>query len=168
MNQSDSISREGGCTCGQVRYRLKDNPLFVHCCHCTWCQRETGSAFALNAMIESDRMELIQGETEMILTPSNSGKGQKIVRCPECHVALWSHYAGAGEALSFVRVGTLDDADQLPPDIHIFTESRQPWVILPADTPAVPVYYSAKSYWPANSLERMKALKAAAKRASES
>jgi hypothetical protein len=107
-------------------------PLFVHCCHCRWCQRETGASFALNAMIESDRVVLLSGAPEVVLTPSNSGKGQKIARCPQCRIALWSNYAGAGDVVRFVRVGTLDKPDRLPPDIHIFTSSKQPWVVLPA------------------------------------
>jgi hypothetical protein len=126
----------------------------VHCCHCRWCQRESGSAFALNAMIEADRVQLLAGAPERVLTPSQSGKGQAIVRCPACRVAVWSHYAGAGDAVCFVRVGTLDDPDRLPPDIHIFTASKQPWVVLPPGVPAVPEYYSAKQMWPAASLER--------------
>ena len=145
---------DGGCTCRFVRYRMSTKPLFVHCCHCRWCQRETGAAFALNAMIESDRVLLLQGEVEVIDTPSNSGKGQKISRCPRCRIALWSNYAGAGEAVRFVRVGTLDEPDRLPPDIHIFTASRQPWVVLGPETPAVPEYYKASEFWPQGSLER--------------
>lgn len=150
---------EGRCTCGEVRYRVRGEPLFVHCCHCSWCQRETGSAFALNALFESARLSLLQGVVETVDTPSNSGKGQKIVRCPRCHVALWSHYAGAGTALSFVRVGTLEDPGRLSPDIHIFTSSKLPWVVLPRDVPAVPEYYSLQEYWPESSLERLRALK---------
>ena len=149
---------EGGCTCRAVRYRMASAPLFVHCCHCRWCQRETGSAFALNAMIEAERVELLQGAPELIETPSNSGKGQKIARCPNCRIALWSNYAGAGDAVRFVRVGTLDNPDRLPPDIHIFTESKQPWVVLPPGTPAVAQYYDRTGHWPADSLERRNAL----------
>ncbi len=152
---------EGGCTCRAVRYRMTTRPLFVHCCHCRWCQRETGSAFAINAMIEADRLQRLQGEVELVLTPSLSGKGQKIARCPHCRVALWSHYAGSGEAVCFVRVGTLDTPDHLPPDIHIFTSSKQPWVQLPPGVPAVPEYYRSAEHWPAESLERGRALKAA-------
>jgi hypothetical protein len=152
--RDDAFPVEGGCTCRSVRYRMLTKPLFVHCCHCRWCQRETGTAFALNALIESDRIEVLQGRPEVVDTPSNSGKGQKIVRCPTCRVALWSHYAGAGDLLSFVRVGTLDDPDRLPPDIHIFTASKQPWVVLPPNATAVPEYYDSKRHWPADSLER--------------
>jgi len=150
---------EGGCTCRRVRYRMATRPLFVNCCHCRWCQRETGTAFALNAMIESDRVQLLQGEVEMVDTPSLSGKGQKIARCSHCRIALWSHYAGAGEAVKFVRVGTLDNPDLLPPDIHIYTCSKQPWVVLPPGMPAVEEYYSRSQYWPPESIERLKALK---------
>ena len=149
---------DGGCTCRAVRYRLTSRPLFVHGCHCRWCQRETGSAFAINAMIESDRLQLLEGEPETVLTPSASGRGQKIVRCRHCRVALWSHYAGAGDAVKFVRVGTLDDPDRFPPDIHIFTSTKQPWVVLPPGVPAVPEYYRASEHWPAESLARRAAL----------
>ena len=149
---------EGGCDCRKIRYRMMSSPLFVHCCHCRWCQRESGASFALNAMIEADRVTLLAGAPEIVDTPSASGKGQKILRCPTCRIALWSHYAGAGTAVSFVRVGTVDNPDLLPPDIHIFTSSKQPWVVLPPDAPAVPEYYDRKQYWPAQSLARLEAL----------
>ena len=158
MASDAAFSLEGKCTCGAVRYRMTSKPIFVHCCHCRWCQRETGSSFALNAMIEADRVVLLKGAPEIVDTPSNSGKGQKITRCPVCRVALWSNYAGAGDAVRFVRVGTLDDPDRLPPDIHIFTASKQPWVVLPPATPAVAEYYDRDAYWPADSLERRRVL----------
>lgn len=153
---------EGGCTCRHVRYRMKSRPMFVHCCHCRWCQRETGTAFALNAMVEADRVELTSGEVESVDTPSNSGKGQKIWRCPICYVAIWSNYAGAGDKVRFMRVGTLDEPDRLPPDIHIFTTSKQPWVILPEGVPAVREYYNPREMWPKASQERFAAVKAKA------
>ncbi|TLY50278.1 MAG: GFA family protein [Gammaproteobacteria bacterium] len=161
MNQTqhdDVYPLAGGCTCRAVRYRMLTPPLFVHCCHCTWCQRETGAAFALNAMIEADRVVLLQGEIVAVDTPSNSGKGQKISRCARCHVALWSNYAGAGDAIRFVRVGTLDQAFRIRPDIHIYTSTKQPWIALGADIPAVPEYYARSEYWPAQSLARRAAL----------
>lgn len=146
----------GGCTCRAVRYHMMSEPLFVHCCHCRWCQRESGAAFALNALIESDRVVLLKGAPEEVLTPSNSGKGQRIFRCPSCHVAVWSHYSGGGDLIRFVRVGTLDEPDRLPPNIHIYTATKQPWVLLPPGTPAVEEYYQSSKYWPAASLERRK------------
>ena len=149
---------EGGCDCRAVRYRMLTEPLFVHCCHCRWCQRESGAAFALNALIEADRLANLGRAPELVQTPSNSGKGQAIARCPRCRIALWSHYAGAGPVLSFVRVGTLDNPDALPPDIHIFTASRQPWLLIPDGTPAVSEYYDREQYWPAASLARRAAL----------
>jgi len=149
---------EGRCTCRAVRFRLTSRPLFVHCCHCTWCQRETGASFALNAMIESERVELLSGEPELVETPSASGAGQRIARCPRCRVAVWSHYSGAGDAISFVRVGTLDEPGRLPPDIHIFTSTKQPWVVIPPGMPAVAEYYDRKQYWPRESIERREAM----------
>jgi hypothetical protein len=158
-----SEAYEGGCACRAVRYRMTSRPMFVHCCHCTWCQRETGSAFALNAFIEADRVVLLQGDVERIDTPSQSGKGQKIWRCPKCRVALWSNYAQAGDAVRFVRVGTLDEPARLAPDIHIYTSSKQPWVVLPAGTPAVAEFYKPAETWPKETLERWAALKARAR-----
>ena len=148
----------GGCTCRALRFGLQGKPLIVHCCHCRWCQRETGSAFVMNALIEADRVLLLKGQPEVVLTPSASGKGQKISRCPTCRVAVWSNYAGAGDALRFVRVGTLDDPDALPPDIHIFTESKQPWVVIPAGARAVPQYYKSAEVWSEDSLARRRAV----------
>jgi len=154
MGNEEAIEYPGGCTCRQVRYAMTTTPMFVHCCHCRWCQRETGTAFALNALIEADRVRLLQGQVEIIHTPSNSGKGQKISRCPACRVAVWSNYAGAGDGIRFVRVGTLDMPDRFPPDIHIYTASRQPWVRLDPETLAVPEYYDRELTWPAASLAR--------------
>ena len=130
----------------------------MNCCHCTWCQRETGSAFAINAMIEADRVVLLRGEVDVVDTPSASGKGQRIARCPHCRVAVWSNYGGSGDVVRFVRVGTLDEPDRLPPDVHIFTASKQRWVVLPPGTPAVAEYYKASELWPKESLERRTAL----------
>jgi hypothetical protein len=151
----DRFSMDGKCTCGEIRYRMTRKPLIVHCCHCTWCQRETGASFALNAMIESTHVVLTNGAPDTVATPSNSGKGQAVMRCPACRIAVWSHYAGAGDKVCFVRVGTLEQPDQLPPDIHIFTASKQPWVVLPPNTPAFEVYYDRKQLWPPESLARM-------------
>lgn len=150
---------EGGCDCKAVRYRMTSAPLFVHCCHCRWCQRESGSAFALNAMIEADRVVSLGMEPELVHTPSNSGLGQKIARCPVCKVAVWSHYAGSGPVVKFVRVGSLDQPDLLPPDVHIFTASKQPWVLLDPDVPAFEAYYDREAIWPKESLVRRAALR---------
>ncbi len=154
MNHDAVYPVEGGCDCRTLRYRLLGAPLVVHCCHCRWCQRESGASFALNAMVESDRVELTAGMPKWVDTPSASGRGQRIARCPHCSVAIWSHYAGAGPLITFIRVGTLDDPDRLPPDIHIFTASKQPWVVLPEGAPAVPAYYDRDQYWSRDSLER--------------
>jgi len=151
---SASFPADGGCDCRTVRYRLESAPLFVHCCHCRWCQRESGAAFALNAMIEADRVTNLGTEPEIVLTPSASGKGQKVARCPKCRIAVWSNYAGAGPVVRFVRVGTLDNPELLPPDVHIFTASKQPWVLIPPGVPAMPGYYEREKLWPTESLAR--------------
>jgi hypothetical protein len=158
--ENSAQSEEGGCTCRYIRYRMSGEPLFVNCCHCSWCQRETGSAFVLNAMIESERLQLLEGEVRMVDTPSNSGRGQHIARCPKCFVALWSHYTGAGDAVSFVRVGTLDNPASYAPDVHIFTSTKQPWVQLPPAVPVFAEFYKPAELWPKDSLARYAALKA--------
>ena len=145
---------EGGCDCGRIRYRMETAPLIVHCCHCRWCQRETGTAFALNALIEAERLVHLKEEPEVIDTPSQSGRGQKIARCRLCRIAVWSYYGGAGPILRFIRVGTLDTPQVLRPDIHIFTASRQPWVVLPEGVPAVPEFYEIERQWSPESLAR--------------
>ena len=148
------MASAGRCTCGAVRYRMTETPLFVHACHCTWCQRESGSAFALNAMIETEFIEVLEGAPEEVQTPSASGRGQIVLRCPTCRVALWSHYAGAGRKAAFVRVGTLERPGDCPPDIHIFTATKLPWLMLDGRVPVVAEYYDRKVMWPAESLRR--------------
>jgi hypothetical protein len=132
--------------------------MFVHCCHCRWCQRLSGGAFAVNALIESDRVEVLAGQPEAVPIASPSGAGQEIIRCPACRVAVWSHYLRLGNTVRFVRVGTLDNPDLVPPDLHIFTDSKQPWVQLPANAAAVPELYVRKDYWPPESLARLMAV----------
>ena len=155
-----SFPLEGGCDCREVRYRMASAPLFVHCCHCRWCQRETGASFALNALIESERVELLAGQVEVIDTPSLSGKGQRIARCPKCRIALWSNYGGGGDTVRFIRVGTLDEPDRVPPDIHIYTMSKQPWVRLPEGANTVNEFYKFADHWPQESLDRLAAARA--------
>ena len=152
------VPLDGGCDCSYVRYRMETPPLIVHCCHCRWCQRESGASFALNAMIEADRVIILSGEPEVVDTPSESGMGQKISRCPKCRIALWSNYAGAGPVTRLVRVGTLDEPDRLPPDVHIFTSTKQPWVEIPAGTPSFSEYYDREKHWPPDSLARRQAI----------
>ncbi len=146
------MGREGGCSCGAVRYRLTSEPLFVHCCHCLNCQRQTGSAFVINLLIEADRVELLGGEPQPIDVARERGK-QRIWRCPTCQVAVYSKYTSP--KVRFIRAGTLDDPTSVAPDVHIFTRSKLPWVMLPDDVPAFNVYYDTKKLWPHESLERL-------------
>jgi hypothetical protein len=178
---------EGGCACGLIRYRLETRPLITHCCHCTSCQRETGTAFALNAVIESTLVTLLPSSTptvpasaespakpagpapaipdknqvvepELILTPSESGRGQNIARCPRCRVAVWSNYAGAGAYCRFVRVGTLDEAWRVGPDVHIYTRSKRDFVRLDDRVPQFREFYPREEVWREESIERWEAI----------
>jgi hypothetical protein len=155
-----SVPLEGGCGCGAVRYRLTSDPLFIHCCHCLNCQRQTGSAFVINLLIEADCVELLAGDPEPVSVPRTGGKKQRIWRCPTCQVAVYSQYTSP--RVRFVRGGTLDDPAAVAPDVHIFTRSKVPWVTLPDGVPAFEVYYDTKKLWPAASLERLEAVMAPA------
>jgi hypothetical protein len=153
-----NASFKGGCACGYVRYEMVSTPMIVHGCHCRWCQRESGASFAVNALIEADRVKVTKGEVAEILTPSLSGVGQRFSRCPKCQVTLWTNYlamrGGLGEVVRFVRVGTLDNPDPFAPDVHIFTSTKQPWVTLPPDVPAFEEYFKIKEIWSPESLAR--------------
>jgi len=155
-----SAGAEGGCSCGEVRYRLTSDPLFVHCCHCLNCQRQTGGAFAINVLIEADRVEVLAGEPQPVAVPRSGGKKQRIWRCPICQVAVFSQYTRP--QIRFVRAGTLDDPTSVAPDVHIYTRSKLPWVTLPDGVPAFRVYYDPQKLWPAASLERLAAATARA------
>ena len=146
----------GRCTCGAVEYEMRCEPIYVHCCHCTWCQREIGSAFAVNALIETSNVRLTSGNVEKIETPSNSGTGQEIVRCPSCEVALWSHYGAAKQKIAFVRVGTLDNSNACPPDMHIYTSTKLSWVKLDDSVPKMAEYYRRSEFWSDHSVARYK------------
>ena len=153
-----SVPREGGCACGAVRYRLTSDPLFTHCCHCLNCQRQTGSAFVVNLLIEADRVVLLANEPEPVDVPRDDGSTQRIFRCPSCQVAVFSQYGGP--ELRYVRGGTLDQPASVAPDVHIFTKSKLPWITLPDSVPAFEVFYDTKTLWPAASLERVRAITA--------
>ncbi len=148
---------EGGCACGAVQYRLESAPMFVHCCHCRDCQRQTGTGFALNALIEADRVTLLRDAPVAVQVPTDSGRPHRIFRCPSCQIAVWSEYGGRSE-IRFVRVGTLDALETIRPDVHIYTRSKLPWVALADDVPSFEAYYSARELWPAESLARRNAV----------
>jgi hypothetical protein len=151
-----SAAREGGCACGAVRYRLTSDPLFVHCCHCLNCQRQTGSAFVINLLIEAESVEVLAGAPQPVDVPRDDGSTQRIYRCPACQVAVFSDY-GRPQVL-FVRGGTLDEPRGVEPDVHIYTRSKVGWVTLPDTTPAFDVYYDRRALWPAASQERLEAV----------
>lgn len=147
---------DGSCACGKIRFRLKAKPMFVHCCHCTDCQRQSGSAFALNAIIENDNIERLTDEPTPFSVPTTSGRPHDIYRCAHCHTAVWSDY-GRRPNYRFVRIGTLENAAFVQPDVHIFTRSKQAWVRLPDGARAYEAFYELESTWPSDSLQRRKA-----------
>jgi hypothetical protein len=152
---------DGGCACGEVRYRMHDQPLFVHCCHCARCQRETGTPFAHHAMIEYTKFTVLQGTPDFVLVPTDSGGKHWVARCPSCRTAMWNEHGTRLAITRYVRVGTLDAPAALPPRAHIYTRSRQPWLALSPDVPSYRAYYDAAKVWPPESLARYAAAKAA-------
>lgn len=158
---SDPAPLDGGCACGALRYRLEREPMFVHCCHCTRCQRETGGPFAHHAMIEFTAMTLLQGEPEFVKVPTDSGNVHWVARCRGCRTAVWNEHGSRRAITRYLRVGTLDDPARCPPQAHIFVRSRQPWLTLAPGLPAFRTYYDAAKVWPADSLARYAAAKAA-------
>ena len=157
---------EGRCSCGKTVYRTHREPLIVHACHCRHCQRQTGASHALNALLEHDQVKLLSGEVISTKVDTPSGAGQSIIRCGQCLSALWSHYhkfAGdRGHLVSFIRVGTLNQAIEYAPDVHIYAKSRLPYLPLAPDIPQFDEFYNIKSLWPERSLVRLKSLLSAA------
>jgi hypothetical protein len=148
---------DGGCSCGGVRYQLLQKPMFVNCCHCTLCQRQTGSAFVINGLIETRELRLLKGEPLAISMPTESGRPHDIYRCPSCQIAVWSDY-GRRPALRFVRLATLDAPHTFAPDAHLFTRSKVPWLTLPEGARAFPEFYELETEWSAESLARRRAI----------
>ena len=153
MTEADN-SVEGGCSCGAVRYALRAKPMIVHACHCTDCQRLTGSAFVLNAWIERDQVRLLSGEPVACKLPTGQ-RGGTVYFCGQCRTYVWTEYT---PGFRFVRVGTLDDPKQFAPDMHIWTRSKQPWLALPEGVRAFETYYDRDQEWPADSLARLAAV----------
>ncbi|MEQ8690521.1 MAG: GFA family protein [Pseudomonadales bacterium] len=163
---NDIVLGHGRCACQAIEYEVRAEPMIVHCCHCRWCQRETGSAFVLNALIELEHVQVTQGSPEVTRISSESGAGQVVHHCARCATTLWSHYAfaGIGEKVAFVRVGTLlpplIDSEAFQPDVHIYTASKRHWLRLPETTPAFTEYYRASEVWSEAALARRDALRA--------
>jgi len=156
MATKPGFPAEGGCTCRSVRYRIATEPLFVHCCHCRWCQRETGAAFAINALIESSRVEVLSGQPEPVVTPSNSGRGQTIVRCPQRRIALWTtRVAGRHSASCASGRWTTPMYCRPTSTLHVVEAAVGD---LPPDVPAAAEYYDRNAHWPPHSLERRRVL----------
>ncbi|MBT4486127.1 MAG: GFA family protein [Rhodospirillaceae bacterium] len=149
-------SVEGGCACGTVRFALRAAPLVVHACHCTDCQRLTGSAFAINAWIEKDQVALLSGELASFAF-TDAGRDNSVHFCPRCGTYIWTEYR---PGFWFVRVGALDDPKAFAPDVHIFTRSKQPWLELSGDVPVFDAYYDRNLVWRPESLARFQVIEA--------
>ena len=146
---------EGGCSCGFVRYRVTGAPIFVNCCHCRDCQRSSGSAFAINAMIEAERVVLVG---EGAPAPDNVPAGEGSMRCPRCATTVWGTHRMFGPAILFVHAGTLDKGEALAPDAHFFVRSKHPWIALAPEAVAFEALPEGGSgLWSAEARARLQA-----------
>ena len=146
----------GRCACGSVEFVITDEPLFVNVCHCHRCQRESGSPFACNVLIEADRLELRSGAVAPIRVPTDSGRAHDIHRCTACGAPMWSIYERLSP-IRFIRVGNFDLESRaaLRPKAQIFTQSKLPWVVMPESLPAFDGFYDIKELWPQASIARL-------------
>jgi len=133
----------------------------VNNCHCRLCQRQTGTGSAVNAFIESDRLEHLTGELSEHEFVTGSGGTQTVVRCVKCGTPLWSHYPRLGRKAAGIRVGTLDDPSEVRPDAAIFVASKPVWAPLPEGIPSFNGFYNPAELaelLPPNRLERLMAI----------
>jgi len=121
-----SFPREGGCQCGAVRYAVTCEPTALYCCHCTNCQAQGGSAFAMSMLVPRDGFAFIKGEPKRFDFVADSGNGKTGWCCPDCGVRLMHDTEGRDSIT--VRAGTLDGAGELRPVGHIWTRSAQAWM----------------------------------------
>lgn len=155
MTQQQACFAKGRCACGNFQFQLAAPPLIVQCCHCKICQRDSGSAFLVHALIETSNIVMNKGRPQPVAFPSGYGKGHKVCRCPICKTALWNQYPEFGDTISYIRTGTLEEADQLTPQVHLHTAEKQSWVILPPDIPAASEHYNREEVWSKESLARL-------------
>ena len=149
--------RSGGCTCGDIRYTILDEPIFTHACHCTLCQRYTASAFVVHSPIETKNLIVNSGSLTETPGPSGSGKGHIIKRCSNCGDQIYSHFGG-NEMMAVLKTTTLDDPNRFPPQAHIFVKSKLKWLELGGTIPKFDEYYDREEVYPKESLERRKKL----------
>jgi hypothetical protein len=123
----------GGCQCGRVRYEINAKPLSAYVCHCTECQRQSGSAFGLSLAVPRDAVVIVSGTPATWRRVLESGRIISCLFCSDCGVRLL-HNPERNPRASIVKPGTLDDTTWLKPVGHIWTRSAQPWVQIPQDT----------------------------------
>lgn len=129
-----SETRDGGCQCGGVRYRIDEKPLELAVCHCTDCQRQSGSAFGMSLAVRAASFRLTKGELESFAVTCNSGRIKTCSFCGDCGTRI--HHQTRPDVLS-VKCGTLDDKADLRPSAHYWTKSKLPWVVIPPGVKSV-------------------------------
>ena len=120
----------GGCQCGAIRYEVAGEPRQVVACHCTDCQRQSGSAFGMTMVVEVSAFRITAGTPRIYHSTSSTGRAKAGAFCPDCGTRIY-HQPQWRKGTISVKPGTLDDTTWLQPQIHIWTASKQPWVTIP-------------------------------------
>ena len=126
------MTQSGGCQCGEIRYRIRSEPITLYVCHCRDCQRQSGSAFGMSLVVPESSFELLSGSLKTFTVRADSGRTKTCAFCPTCGVRL---YNAVRPGRISVKAGTLDDVSKLRPEGHGWTSRKQPWVTLPSDVP---------------------------------
>lgn len=125
----------GRCLCGEIEYRLNEEPVTYYACHCTDCQKRSGSSFGLSMLVKRSSLEVTKGEPSLQVLKGPDGTPRRQRNCRSCGIRLWSEPAKYPE-LAVLRPGSLDDIKSFQPVAHIWTRSKLPWVQIPAGTPS--------------------------------
>jgi len=143
----------GKCSCGDVRYEIRGEPLVTQACHCDDCQRTTGSAFVIHIIIYEEDFQ-ITGETQMGLGPTGSNAGCELHSCVSCGVIVWVRYRYHKVPVIAVRAGTLTQPQAVEPQAHIFTSRKLPWMRIPTDVPSFTEGVDRSQVWSKESIAR--------------
>tara|TARA_B100000579_G_scaffold278075_1_gene230015 strand:- start:122 stop:604 length:483 start_codon:yes stop_codon:yes gene_type:complete len=143
---------KGGCICGQVKYYITEKPLFTQACHCKDCKVLTGSSYVVNSSVLENTL-FVEGEVSSTELKAGSGASCKTYFCNKCGAYVYADYDSAFKRLT-LRTKTLNNPENFPPQVHIFTKDKDPWLNLSKDVTCFEEMYDPKKIWPEESLKR--------------
>jgi hypothetical protein len=127
-----SMPLKGGCQCDKLRFELSAPPLMLYACHCTNCQKQTGSAFVLSTAIVENTFSFIEGEPAKVEWTADSETQRYGLYCSDCGGRICNGQTPSIGVLS-LRAGTFDEKSWVRPAAHIWVKSAQPWIKFEAD-----------------------------------